>query len=297
MLSNAKSERDIERLRASADLVSRCLGAVAPLVVAGATTAELDAAAETFLRDNGARPAFKGYDPGWGGGPFPGTCCISVNDAVVHGVPGGTVLQEGDIVTVDVGCELNGWFGDTAYTFTVGEVDAETRRLLSVTYESLMLGAREAIVGRRMGDVGHAVQAHCEAAGYGVVRELVGHGIGRKIHESPSVPNFGQRGTGRKLAEGLVLCIEPMISGGTHRVIHADDKWTVLTADGSRAAHYEHMVVVRRGKPEILTSFAHVERYASGPTRSGLADPGAPGRASGAYPVEAPSADAEPVPA
>ncbi len=267
MLSNAKSDRDIERLRVSADLVSRCLGAVAPHVRAGVTTLEIDEAAEAFLRENGARPAFKGYDPGWGGGPFPGTCCISVNDAVVHGVPGGYRLKDGDIVTVDVGCEINGWFGDTAYTFTVGEIDDETRRLLRVTYESLMLGTREAIAGRRVGDIGYAVQRHCEGAGYGVVRELVGHGIGRKLHESPSVANFGQRGNGRKLTEGLVICIEPMISGGTHRVTHADDKWTVLTADGSPAAHYEHMVVVRKGRPEILTTFEFAEQHASAPTR------------------------------
>ena len=273
LLGHGPSERDIEHLRASADLVSRCLGVVAPHVVAGTTTAELDAVAEAFLRDAGARPAFKGYDPGWGGGSFSGTCCISVNDAVVHGIPGGYRLQNGDIVTVDVGCELDGWFGDTAYTFAVGEIDAETRRLLRVTYESLLLGAAEAIVGRRVGDIGYAVQRACEAEGFGVVRELVGHGIGRTLHESPSVPNYGMRGTGRKLVENSVLCIEPMISGGTHRVSHHEDKWTVLTADGAPAAHYEHMVVVRRGRSEILTTFEHVERVFAPPYATPAAAP------------------------
>ena len=242
------AEHDIESLRASADLISRCLGVVAPYVTAGTTTAELDTIAETFLRDHNARPAFKGYDPGWGGGPFTGTCCISVNDAVVHGIPGPYVLREGDIVTVDVGCVLDGWYGDSAFTFAVGEIDADARHLLTVTYQSLLNGAAEAIVGRRVGDIGHAVQRTCEAEGFGVVRELVGHGIGRTLHEEPSVPNFGMRGTGRKLVEG------------THRVRHHEDRWTVLTADGSLAAHYEQTVVVRRGQPEVLTTFSHIEQ-------------------------------------
>ncbi len=270
------AEHDIEKLRASADLVSRCLGAVAPYVTAGTTTEKIDAVAEAFLGDHGARPAFKGHDPGWGGGPFPGTCCISVNDAVVHGVPGAYELRDGDIVTVDVGCVLDGWYGDSAFTFAVGEIDADARHLLTVTYQSLLNGAAEAIAGRRVGDIGHAVQRTCEAEGFGVVRELVGHGIGRTLHEEPSVPNFGMRGTGRKLVEGMAICIEPMIARGTHRVRHHEDRWTVLTADGSLAAHYEQTVVVRRGQPEILTTFAHIERAIGLP----FAEPASPVPAS-----------------
>jgi methionyl aminopeptidase len=265
MFSNAKSEREIDRLRRSADVVSRCLGAVAKEVGPGVTTRQLDRVAEAFLKAEGARPAFKGYDPGWGGGAFPATCCISVNDVVVHGIPNDVPLQEGDLVTVDVGCELDGYFGDTAYTFAVGEISDEQRRLLRVTYESLMLGAEQAVAGRRLGDIGHAVQAHCESAGYGVVRELVGHGIGRKLHEKPSVQNYGRRGHGQKLTENLVLCIEPMIAGGTYEVTHGADKWAVHTADGAPSAHYEHMVVVRRGRAEILTSYDPVEAVIAPP--------------------------------
>ena len=263
-----KEDWELDRLRRSADLVSRTLAEVAPHVRPGATLAELDAAAEAFIRDHGARPAFKGYDPGWGGGPFPGTCCISVNEVVVHGIPGDYRLEEGDVVTVDVGVELDGYYGDTAYTFAVGEISAAKRHLLRVTFESLLLGADQAIAGQRVGDIGHAVQQHCEREGLGVVRELVGHSIGRKLHEGLSVPNFGRRGTGAKLRAGMTLCIEPMITAGTYEVVTSKDGWTIRTADGAPAAHYEHMVHIRSGgPPEVLTSFGPVEAVVDAPYR------------------------------
>ena len=252
-----KTESDIHRLRESADLVSRTLAEVARYIRPGVQTRELDAIAEAFIREHGAEPAFKGYRVGHQ--VFPAALCISVNDEVVHGIPGSYVLKEGDIVSVDCGVRLNGWYGDSAYTFAVGEIDEEKARLLRVTREALDRGIAQAVVGKRVGDISAAVQRYCEAEGFGVVRELVGHGIGRHLHEEPQVPNFGTPGTGKKLREGMVLCIEPMITMGSYRIKTDADGWTVRTVDGQPAAHYEHMVAVREGKPEVLTTFDYIE--------------------------------------
>jgi methionyl aminopeptidase len=223
-----KSAEEIERLRDSADLVGRTLAEVAKLIRPGVTTGTLDAVAEDFIRTHGGTPAFKGYQVG--NSVFPASLCISVNDVVVHGIPGDAALQEGDIVSIDCGVLLNGYYGDFAYTFGVGRISAENRRLLQVTYESLQLGIEAAVAGNRIGDISSAVQRHCEHAGYGVVRDLVGHGIGRSLHEEPQVPNFGRRGTGRKLRPGLSICIEPMVNRGTRKVTIDNDGWTVRTA-------------------------------------------------------------------
>lgn len=252
-----KNDRDLERLRVAADLVARTLGEVARHVQPGATTRALDQVAETFIRDHGAVPAFKGYGPA--SNPFPATLCTSVNDVVVHGIPDDRPLEEGDLVSVDCGVVLDGYFGDSAYTFAVGTPDPERARLCRTTYEALLLGVEAATAGNRVGDIGFAVQGHCEGAGYGVVRDLVGHGIGRSLHEEPSVPNFGRRGSGRKLRDGMTLCIEPMVNTGTAEVRTDPDGWTVRAADGGASAHYEHMVAVRRGGAEVLTTFRYIE--------------------------------------
>jgi methionyl aminopeptidase len=215
--------------------------------------------AEEIIRGAGARPAFKGYRMGSDSTPFPGSLCISVNDVVVHGFPSETPLEAGDLVAVDCGVELGGYFGDYAYTFPVGEVSEENRDLLNATKQSLYEGISQAVVGRRVGDIGNAVQRYCEARGYGVVRDLVGHGIGRRLHEEPQVPNIGRRGQGKRLKEGMALCIEPMINRGTERVAVDEDGWTVRTADGRPSAHYEHTVVVRRGAAEVLSSYDAIE--------------------------------------
>lgn len=258
-----KSHRELEKMRHSADLVGRTLAEVARHIEPGVTTEKLDAVAEAFIRAAGATPAFKGYRVG--SQVFPASACISVNDAVVHGIPDGTVLREGDVVTVDIGVKLDGYYGDSAYTFAVGTIDEATQRLLQVTYASLYDGIAKAVVGNRIGDIGYAVYERCAAAGYGVVYDLVGHGIGRSLHEDPQVPNVGERGKGKKLKEGLTICIEPMINGGTAEVITESDGWTVRTADGKPSAHYEHMVAVRRGQPEMLTTFAYIEEVIEPP--------------------------------
>jgi methionyl aminopeptidase len=253
-----KSDREIEMLRESADLVGRTLAEVAKLIEPGVQTLKLDQVAEEYVRDHGATPAFKGYQIG-NLTPFPGTLCISVNDVVVHGIPGDYALQDGDIVSVDCGVQLNGYFGDYAYTFAVGEIDDETEALCRVTYESLSKGVEQAVAGRRVGDISYAVQEYCESRGYGVVRDLVGHGIGKSLHEDPQVPNVGRRGTGRKLKPGLTICIEPMINAGTGSIKVDADGWTVRTMDGKPSAHYEHMVAVRKGRPEVLSTFTYIE--------------------------------------
>ena len=261
-----KSERDLVYLRRSADLVSRTLGEVARHVRPGVTTRELDEIAEAFIRDNGGRPAFKGYDPGWGGGRFPGSLCVSVNDVVVHGFPSDYALEEGDLLAVDCGVELDGYFGDCAYTFAVGEVSDEKRHLCRTTFDALHRGIEQVRHGQRIGDVAFAVQQHCEANGCGVVRDLVGHGIGMELHESPSVPNYGKRGSGAKIKAGLTICIEPMVNLGTYRVSTDSDKWTVRTEDGSPSAHYEHMVLARKGEaPEVLTTYRYIETHIEAP--------------------------------
>ena len=248
-----KTEDEIGLLRESSLLVGKTLAEVAKMVKPGVTTLELDAVAEEFIRDNEAVPGFKGY------GGFPNSLCTSVNAEVVHGIPNNRPLEEGDIVSVDCGVLKNGFYGDSAYTFAVGNISAEVEELLKVTKESLNLAIEQAIAGMRIGDIGYAVQNHAESHGYGVVRELVGHGLGRSLHESPEVPNYGRRGNGLKLREGLVLAIEPMINLGVKEVRQAEDGWTIVTADGLPSAHFEHDVVIRKGKAEVLSTFKWIE--------------------------------------
>ena len=253
-----KTEDEIELLRQSNLLVGKTLAEVAKLVKPGVTTLELDTVAEEFIRDNGAIPTFKGF-PNPNGKPFPATLCTSVNEQVVHGIPNKTILKDGDIVSVDCGVFMNGFCGDSAYTFCVGEVDDEIIRLLKTTKEALYKGIENAIVGKRIGDIGFSIQNYCEAQSYGVVREFVGHGIGRDMHEEPQVPNFGRRGTGTLLKKGLCIAIEPMITLGDKQVTMESDGWTVRTRDRKVAAHYEHTVAVAAGKADILSSFKFIE--------------------------------------
>ncbi len=249
-----KNKAEIELMRESALLVSEALSVVAAIIKPGVTTMQLDKIAEEFIRDNKATASFKGYHG------FPFACCISVNDAVVHGFPTNDELVSGDIVSVDVGVFKNGFHGDSAYTFGVGELSEEVKKLMRVTKESLYKGIEKAIIGNRVGDIAFAIQDYTEKQhGYGVVRDLVGHGLGRKLHEEPQVPNFGKRGTGAKLREGLVIAIEPMINMGTKDVFHDKDGWTIRTADGKPAAHYEHDVCIQKGKADILSSFTPIE--------------------------------------
>ena len=244
-----KSKEEIELMREAALVVSRTLGMLAAEVKEGAIPLELDKKAEEFIRDQGAVPGFKGlYN-------CPSTLLISVNETVVHGLPGKRPFHNGDVVSIDCGSILNGYYGDHAYTFEVGEVEPEVKRLLRVTEECLYKGIEQMRAGNRLGDVSHAIQQHAESNGFGVVRDLVGHGIGKKLHEDPQVPNYGRQGTGKKLKEGLVLAIEPMITLGTHRVVQLKDGWTINTADGKPAAHFEHDVAIVDGKPEILSTF------------------------------------------
>ena len=252
-----KSENEINKLRESAQLVSQTLAEVAKYVKPGNTTYKLDQVAEEFIRKNNAKPAFKGY--GDRRNPFPATLCISINEQVVHGIPGDYKLQVGDIVSVDCGVNKNGYFGDSAYTFIVESVEPETKKLLITTIESLYKGIDKSIHGNKIGDISQAIQQHCEISGFGVVRDLVGHGLGKNLHEEPSVPNFGKSGTGPRLRSGMVLAIEPMITLGSARVKTLTDKWTVVTADGSVSAHYEHDVVIRENEAEILSTFSYIE--------------------------------------
>lgn len=252
-----KTEDEIELLRQANILVGRTLGELARWIKPGVTTGMLDRIAETFIRDHGAVPTFKGF-PGMYG-PFPGSICTSVNEQVVHGIPGGVVLREGDVVSVDCGTKLQGYCGDSAYTFCVGEVPEATRRLLQVTKEALYIGIRHAVQGRRLGDVGHAIQRHCESHGYGVVREFVGHGIGREMHEEPQVPNYGRPATGVMLRQGMCIAIEPMITLGNRRIELEPDGWSVRTIDRSPAAHFEHTIAVRQGAADVLSTFSYVE--------------------------------------
>jgi methionyl aminopeptidase len=252
-----KNDKEIDRLRASADLVGRTLGEVASHIAPGVTTNELDKIAEEYIRDHGAEPAFKGYRVG--SLVFPATLCTSVNDQVVHGIPTNEPLKEGDILSADCGVIMDGFYGDSAYTFAIGHISDDTRALLTTTYESLMLAIGQATTGKRLGDIGAAVQNHCEARGYGVVKDLVGHGIGRNLHEDPQVPNFGRPGSGRKLKTGLTMCIEPMINRGTASIRTEGDGWTVKTSDALPSAHYEHMIAVRPGEADILTTFRYIE--------------------------------------
>ena len=249
-----KTDEEVELIRESSLLVGRTLAEVAALIKPGVTTLQLDAVAEEFIRDNGAEPGFKGY------GGFPNTLCASLNEAVVHGIPNDRPLENGDVISLDCGVLKNGFFGDSAYTFAVGEVDSKIQKLLSVTKECLTLAIEQAVTGKRIGDIGAAVQTHAEANGYGVVRELVGHGLGRELHEAPEVPNYGRRGNGTRLVDGLVLAIEPMINLGT-REVHTDkDGWTIVTKDRLVSAHFEHDIVVRKGQADVLSSFVEIEK-------------------------------------
>tara|TARA_R110000868_G_scaffold411716_1_gene707965 strand:+ start:10481 stop:11290 length:810 start_codon:yes stop_codon:yes gene_type:complete len=251
-----KSESEIEKMRESAQIVSRTLGEVGKFIEPGVTTGKLDRIAEDFILANNARPAFKGYGPR--NNPFPGTLCISVNEEVVHGIPSDRMLEEGDVVSIDCGVEKDGYFGDHAYTFAVGDCDDKVLNLLRTTLESLYVGIDQAIHGNRTGDIGNSIQTHCENEGYGVVRDLVGHGLGKSLHEDPSVPNYGKKSRGERLRSGMTLAIEPMINMGSWKVETLNDGWTIVTADGSISAHFEHDVVVREGKAEILSTFDYI---------------------------------------
>jgi methionyl aminopeptidase len=248
-----KTENEIELIRQSALLVSKTLGEVAKIVKPGVKTIELDKLAETYIRDNGGIPAFLNFHG------FPNSLCISVNDQVVHGFPGPHVLVEGDLISVDCGVILNGFYGDSAYTFAIGEVSETNKKLMQVTQECLTKGVQKAVTGMRVGDIGFAVQEHAERNGFGVVKELVGHGVGVKLHEKPDVPNYGKRGSGAKLEEGMVIAIEPMINAGKAGVKFWKDGWTVSTVDGKASAHYEHTVAIRKGQPDVLSTFSFIE--------------------------------------
>ncbi len=254
-----KTDDEIELLRQSNLLVGRTLAEVAKMIKPGVTTRQLDKVAEEFIRDNGAIPTFKGF-PNPFGDPFPGTLCTSVNEQVVHGIPNDIPLKDGDIVSVDCGTFMNGFCGDSAYTFCVGEVAPETVALLKATKEALYKGIENAVHGKRLGDIGYAVQTYCEARSYGVVREFVGHGIGKEMHEDPAVPNYGRRGSGTLLKKGMCLAIEPMITLGDRKIVMEPDKWTIRTRDRKCAAHFEHTVAVRAGKADILSSFDFIEQ-------------------------------------
>ena len=249
-----KTEEAIELLRINGELTSRALAEVGKAVAPGVSTKELNRVAETFIRDNGAVPNFLDYDG------YPYSICTSVNDVVVHGFPSDYILKDGDIVSVDLGTLYKGYNGDSAYTFPVGEVDAETRKLLDVTKASLDKGIEQAVAGNRTGDIGHAVQTYAESFGFGVVRELEGHGIGRDMHENPGVPNYGHQGRGPRLVEGMTICIEPMITAGNRNVYLARNGWAVHTTDHKKAAHFELTVVVRKGKAEQLSTFDFIEK-------------------------------------
>lgn len=248
-----KSIEEIELIRKSADLVSRTLGMLATEVKPGATALHLDKLAEEFIRDHGAIPGFLGlYD-------FPNTLCVSINEQVVHGIPTDKPLENGDIISIDCGTLMNEFYGDQAYTFEVGEVAPDVKQLLKVTRECLDLGVAEAKAGNRIGDIGFAVQQHAEKHGYGVVKDLVGHGLGKTMHEDPQVPNYGKRGSGKKIKDGLVIAIEPMINMGTERVEQDLDGWTIVTRDRKPSAHFEHDVAVVNGKPEVLSTFKYID--------------------------------------
>jgi len=250
---NIKTEEEIELIKESSLLVGKTLAEVAKNIQPGIKTIDLDKIAEKFIRDHNAIPGFKGY------GGFPGTLCISVNDQVVHGIPGEKVLMEGDIVSIDCGVILNGYYGDSAYTFAVGNIKVEHQLLMQRTKDSLYKGIQMAVAGKRIGDIGYAVQKYVEDFGYSVVRELVGHGLGNNLHEKPDVPNFGRRGSGMKLPERLIICIEPMINLGKRYIAQEADGWTIRTIDRLPSAHYEHAVVVRKEKAEILSTFKYIE--------------------------------------
>lgn len=253
-----KTEEEIELLREANLLVSKTLTEIAKVVKPGITTRQLDTLAEQVIRDHGATPTFKGY-PNPFGKPFPASICTSVNEVVVHGIPNDIPLQDGDILSVDCGTCLNGFCGDSCYTFSVGQITDEKKQLLKVTKEALYKGIHAAITGHRIGDIGHAVQSYCEKHHYGVVREFVGHGIGRQMHEDPQVPNYGKPFTGLPLKNGLCIAIEPMITLGSPSLAMLPDRWGVITLDGKPAAHFEHTIAIHHGKADILSTFSDIE--------------------------------------
>lgn len=248
-----KTEEEIELMRHANRLVGKTLGEIAKVIAPGVTTLELDKVADTFIRDNGARPSFLGYSG------FPNSICASVNEQVVHGIPSSYRLKEGDVVSIDIGTVLNGYNGDSAYTFCVGEVSEEVKRLLKTTKESLYKGIEVAVENNRIGDIGATIQHYCEERGYSVVRELVGHGIGKEMHEAPEVPNYGKRGYGPLLRNGMCIAIEPMINMGSRNIVVEKDGWTVRTRDKKPSAHFEHTIAIHNGKPEILSTFEYIE--------------------------------------
>lgn len=255
-----KTEDEIELMRKANQLVGKTLGEIAKHIAPGVNTLQLDKIAEEYIRDNGGVPTFKDF-PNPYGTPFPASICTSVNDVVVHGIPDEkTVLKDGDIISIDCGALLEGFNGDSCYTFCVGEVSPEVKQLLKVTKESLFLGIENAVAGKHIGDIGNAVQEHCESFGYGVVRELTGHGIGKEMHEDPAVPNYGSRGNGVLLKAGMCIAIEPMITMGDKAIYMMPDRWTIRTRDGKPAAHFEHTIAIRRGEAEILSSFEEIEQ-------------------------------------
>jgi methionyl aminopeptidase len=249
-----KTEEEIELIRQGALILGKAHGEIASLIKEGITTAELDKRAQEFIHDQGGKPSFLNYNG------FPYSLCISTNAEVVHGFPGKYQLKDGDIISVDCGVFYKGYHSDSAYTHGVGNISEEVKKLLKVTKESLYKGIEKAVAGNRMGDISQAVQQHAETKGFSIVRELVGHGIGRNLHEAPEVPNYGKRGQGIKLQEGLVLAIEPMVNLGTKNVVQEDDGWTIRTRDRKPSAHFEHTVVIRKGKAEVLTTFDYIEK-------------------------------------
>lgn len=248
-----KTDEEIELMRVSNLLVGKTLGELSKWIAPGITTLKLDKIAEEFIRDNGGVPGFLGY------AGYPNTLCVSVNETVVHGIPSSATLREGDIVSIDCGAVVDGYNGDSAYTFAVGEVEPRVRELLTTTKEALYLGIAQAVEGNRIGHIGNAVQEHCEKRGFSVVREMTGHGIGRKLHEEPAVPNYGRRGVGPLIKEGMCIAIEPMINMGSRNIVIERDGWTCLTKDRKPSAHFEHTVAIRGGKAEILSSFEFIE--------------------------------------
>ena len=249
-----KSLDEIELIRESSLLVSKTLAEVAKIIGPGVTTNQLDKLAYEFINDNGAIPAFLNYNG------FPNSLCISPNEQVVHGFPSDYVIKEGDLISVDCGVIKNNYFGDSAYTFSIGEVDAEKQKLIEVTKRCLELGIEKAVVGMRTGDIGFAAQQHAEDNGFGVVRELVGHGVGVKLHEKPEVPNYGKRGSGPKLEEGMVIAIEPMINAGVAGIMFHKDGWTVTSKDNKPSAHFEHTVAIKKGQADVLSTFSLIEK-------------------------------------
>ena len=256
-----KTEDEIDLMREANQLVGKTLAEVGRHIKPGVPTRHLDKVADEFIRDHGAIPTFKGF-PNPYGEPFPAAICTSVNDVVVHGIPSDdVVLHEGDIISVDCGTLLNGYNGDSAYTFMVGEVDEAVKQLLEVTKQSLYLGIEQAVPGKHVGDIGAAIQAHCEAHGYGIVRELTGHGIGKEMHEAPQIPNYGMRGNGVMLKAGMCIAIEPMVTLGNRNIGMLPDRWSIVTRDHQVAAHFEHTIAVRKGKAEVLSTFEEIENH------------------------------------